>query len=224
MKTVQETLREMNKAEVVSTFLRNHPSQLKEFDDQLTIGEAKAKARKLIDFYIDRLLSLKIKPNKDNFVFYMYEYLGSGSLKQQRGLSSIQDLEEKGTDAPNYGIEYTEQAEIMGYFVADTELTQYYLMDLIQDILWDACFFGIEQKHLSKAIAELKQASEEELAKSFTSFEEFEKEVFGDEPLPPKLNKEDAAEKDRIISKTYSLVSDFNKHLQEIEIKKILQN
>lgn len=94
----------------------------------------------------------------------------------------------------------------------------------MQEILWDACYFGIKQEHLSKAIDELKQASEEEPGKSFTSFEEFEKEMFGDEPMLPKLNKEDAAEKNRIIRKVNSLSSNFNKHLQEVEINKVLKN
>lgn len=56
-------------------------------------------------------------------ICYIYEYLDKSILKERRGLSSIEDLKEKGTNAPNYGIEYTEQAEIMGYFIADTELT-----------------------------------------------------------------------------------------------------
>lgn len=123
MKTVQETLKAMDKDEVVDTFLRNHPSQLREFDDDLTIGEAKAKVRKVIEFYIDRLINLETKPNKDNMICYIYEYLDKSILKERRGLSSIEDLKEKGTNAPNYGIEYTKQAEIMRYFIADTELT-----------------------------------------------------------------------------------------------------
>ncbi|RVU73123.1 MULTISPECIES: DUF6557 family protein [Lactobacillus] len=224
MKTVQQTLTEMDKEEVVNEFLNRHPAKLKEFNDDMTIAEAKSKSKELVEYYIDRLLALKTKPNKDNMIFYLYQYLSNGIIHRKRGLSTIRDLETKGTTAANYGIEYTEQAEIMGYFVAETELTQYYLLDLMQEILWDASFFGIEQENLEDALNELKEASEDEEGETYTSFEEMEKDLFGDKPLPPKLSKEDEIEKERIYQRTSELTSSFNQHLQEIEIAKILQD
>ena len=226
MKTVQETLREMDKEELMQKFFWEHPSQVDSFDDELTIAEAKERANEVIKKYIERLENMTITPNNKQMIFYMYEYLSSHHLKQNRGLSTLSDLREKGVEAPNYGIEYTTQEEIMGYWIADTEMTQYYLDDLMVEIMWDASFFGIEQEHLVQAQKELDEASKEiddGLEASFNSYEEFEDFIYGDEPHPPKLSKEDKIEKDKIVRKVDQLHKDFNNHLHQKEIDQILK-
>lgn len=224
MKTVQETLRGMDRNELVRQFLMEHPSKLTEFDKDMTIGEAIAREKKIIDNYIERLLTLKTEPNKDKMIFYMYEYFDGSSLNEYRGLCGIDELKEKGAASPNYGIEYSKQEEIMGYFVADTEITQYYLMDLMQEILWDTFFFGTEQEHLAAATKELEEAAKQKTYKSFSSIEEFEKELYGPDDLPPKLNKADQDEEEKLFQKVDSLETKFNDHLQQMEINKILKN
>ena len=226
MKTVQETLREMDKEELMRQFFYEHPSKLDNFDDDLTIAQAKERANKVIGKYIERLETMGAKPNDRQMIFYMYEYLGSYKLNQYRGLSTVADLQEKGVEAPNYGIEYTSQEEIMGYWVADTEMTQYYLNDLMVEIMWDASFFGVKQEKLPEAIKELEEADkeiDEGLEESFNSYEEFEDFLYGDEPRPPKLSKEDSAEKQKIIQAVNHLHKKFNHHLQQKEIDQILK-
>ena len=226
MKTVQETLREMDKEELMQKFFWEHPSQVDSFDDELTIAEAKERANEIIKKYIERLKNITVKPNDKQMIFYMYEYLGSYKLDQNRGLSTLSDLREKGVEAPNYGIEYTPQEEIMGYWIADTEMTQYYLDDLMVEIMWDASFFGIEQEHLARAQKELDEASkeiDEGLEESFNSYEEFEDFIYGDEPRQPKLSEEDKIEKDKIIRKVDQLHNDFNNYLHQKEIDKVLK-
>ena len=227
MKTVQETLREMDKEELMRQFFYEHPSKLDNFDDDLTIAQAKERANKVIGKYIERLETMEVKPNDRQMIFYMYEYLGSYKLDQNRGLCTVADLQEKGVEAPNYGIEYTPQEEIMGYWVADTEMTQYYLNDLIVEIIWDASFFGVKQEKLPEAIKELEEADkeiDEGLEESFNSYEEFEDFLYGDEPRPPKLSKEDSAEKQKIIQAVNHLHKKFNHHLHQKEIDQILKN
>lgn len=226
MKTVQETLREMDKKELLRKFFYEHPNKLDSFDDDLTIAQAKERANKVIGKYIERLETMEVKPNDRQMIFYMYEYLGSYKLDQNRGLCTVADLQEKGIEAPNYGIEYTPQEEIMGYWVADTEMTQYYLNDLMVEIIWDASFFGVKQEKLPEAIKELEEANkeiDEGLEESFNSYEEFEDFLYGDEPRPPKLSKEDSAEKQKIIQAVNHLHKKFNHHLQQKEIDQILK-
>ena len=160
-------------------------------------------------------------------IFYMYEYLGSYKLDPNRGLCTVADLQEKGVEAPNYGIEYTPQEEIMGYWVADTEMTQYYLNDLMIEILWDASFFGVKQEKLPEAVKELEAADkeiDEGLEESFSSYEEFEDFIYGDEPRPPKLSKEDEVKKQKLIQEVNRLHKKFNHHLHQQEIDQILKN
>ena len=227
MKTVQETLREMDKKELLRKFFYEHPNKLDSFDDDLTIAQAKERANKVIGKYIERLETMEVKPNDRQMIFYMYEYLGSYKLDQNRGLCNVADLQEKGVEAPNYGIEYTPQEEIMGYWVADTEMTQYYLNDLIVEIIWDASFFGVKQEKLPEAIKELEEADkeiDEGLEESFNSYEEFEDFLYGDEPRPPKLSKEDEVKKQKLIQEVNRLHKKFYHHLHQQEIDKILKN
>lgn len=115
----------------------------------------------------------------------------------------------------------------MGYGVADTEMTQYYLNDLMIEILWDASFFGVEQEKLPEAVKELEEANkeiDEGLDKSFSSYEKFEDFIYGDKPRPPKLNKEDEAKKQKLIQEVNHLHKKFNHHLRQQEIDKILED
>ena len=52
---------------------------------------------------------------------------------------------------------------------------------------------------------------------------EFEDFLYGDEPRPPKLSKEDSAEKQKIIQAVNHLHKKFNHHLQQKEIDQILK-
>ena len=77
MKTVQETLREMDKKELLRKFFYEHPNKLDSFDDDLTIAQAKERAKKVIEKYIVRHENIEVKSNNDQVIFYMYEYLSS---------------------------------------------------------------------------------------------------------------------------------------------------
>lgn len=109
--------------------------------------------------YIDRLRNLNTRPNKDQMIYYVYKYLHDTSLEQYIAVSPLAELREKGAQSSSYGIEYTKQEEILGYYVADTDLTQYYLLDVMVEILWNASFFGIKQENLEDAKQELEKAA-----------------------------------------------------------------
>ena len=49
MKTVQETLREMDKKELLRKFFYEHPNKLDSFDDNQTIDQAKERQIKLLE-------------------------------------------------------------------------------------------------------------------------------------------------------------------------------
>ena len=69
MKTVQETLREMDKKELLRKFFYEHPNKLDSFDDDLTIAQAKERANKVIEKYIERLETMEVKPNDRQMIF-----------------------------------------------------------------------------------------------------------------------------------------------------------
>ena len=95
------------------------------------------------------------------------------------------------------------------------------------EIMWDASFFGVEQEKLPEAVKELEAADkeiDEGLEESFSSYEEFEDSIYGDEPRPPKLSKEDEVKKQKLIQEVNRLHKKFNHHLHQQEIDKILKN
>jgi hypothetical protein len=54
----------------VEQYLVTYPIQINDFDDETTIGEAKATARKTIAEYVDRLRNLATKPSHDGQTWY----------------------------------------------------------------------------------------------------------------------------------------------------------
>jgi hypothetical protein len=140
MRTVQEVLKNIDEDKLIENYFNEHPLMVNKFDDDMTIGQIKSGSKKLMKEYIDRLRSLNTTTNKDQMIYYVYEYLHDTSLEQYIAVSPLAELREKGAQSSSYGIEYTKQEEILGYYVANTDLTQYYLLDVM------AKFYGM---HLS---------------------------------------------------------------------------
>lgn len=69
MKTVQETLREIDKKELMRKFFYEHPNKLDSFDDDLIIAQAKERANKVIEKYIERLENIEVKSNNEQLIF-----------------------------------------------------------------------------------------------------------------------------------------------------------
>ena len=57
-------------------------------------------------------------------------------------VTPLAELQREGVAAPSYALEWTSQAELLGYYVAENRLTKYYQTDLLVEVLDDACFFG----------------------------------------------------------------------------------
>lgn len=91
MKTVQEKLREANKIKLIDAYFDKYPVRLDDFDDDISIGEARKHARQVISDYIDRLCNLKVEKTDDNktWLFYVYHYAKDG----------IEELRSKGITA-----------------------------------------------------------------------------------------------------------------------------
>jgi hypothetical protein len=222
MKTVQEVLKHLDENKLIEHFFYEHLLMVNKFDDDMTIGQIKPNSKKMMKTYVDRLRSLNTTPNKDQMIYYVYEYLHDTSLEQYIAVSPLAELREKGAQSSSYGIEYTKQEEILDYYVADTDLTRYYLLDVMVEILWDASFFGIKQENLEDAKQKLEKAAKGPY-KSFT-YEEYEEYIDSLGPRPPKLSRKDKIRKENTISKVNEITSEFDDHLKQQEIEKVLKS
>ena len=106
------------------------------------------------------------------------------------------------------------QAEIMGFLVAETEMTQRYIYELAANVMYEASFFGFEEEDKQEVVEELKKRTEE--IKSGTTeyhtWEEFKKECDFDEESPDETELHN-----KVVRASY----DYSKHSAMKELNKI---
>ena len=162
MKTVKDYLNEIDANRLVSTFLYNYPSD--EVDllqyKKMTIEDYRNNEEKALHAFIDRLKNMEpVKPEDDDMhIFFAYRSEGDGDDGIGFGMVTGKELIEKGADANTYSCMFTKQEEIVGYYVAENELTQHNINDLLAFILRESSSFGFMQERLEKTIQELKDA------------------------------------------------------------------
>ena len=165
MKTVKEYLKEIDANRLVSTFLYNYPSD--EVDllqyKKMTIEDYRNNEEKALHAFIDRLKNMEpVKPEDDDMhIFFAYRSEGDGDDGIGFGMVIGKDLIEKGTDANTYSCMFTKQEEIVGYYVAENDLTQHNIYDLLAFIMRESSSFGFKQERLEKTIQELKESIEQ---------------------------------------------------------------
>ena len=165
MKTVKDYLNEIDANRLVSTFIYNYPSD--EVDllqyKKMTIEDYRNNEEKALHAFIDRLKNMEpVKPEDDDMhIFFAYRSEGDGDDGIGFGMVIGKDLIEKGTDANTYFCMFTKQEEIVGYYVAETDLTQHNIYDLLAFIMRESSSFGFKQERLEKTIQELEDAIDE---------------------------------------------------------------
>ena len=165
MKTIQEWLKELDTDRLIGAYLFNDPIQYdcnRSWLDR-TVREIRDAWTDRIRQYIDRLRTIPIKEPEDGHrgLVYVHRIIRNGMHDQSAGLVHVDELLAQGCEAPDYGCELTDQAEIVGFLVADTPLTQRYMYELMADVLNSASFFGFEQETLEAERQKLDEAMEE---------------------------------------------------------------
>jgi hypothetical protein len=94
-------------------------------------------------------------------IFFAYRSEGDGDDGIGFGMVIGKELIEKGTDANTYSCLFTKQEEIVGYYVAENDLTQHNIYDLLAFIMRESSSFGFKQERLEKTIHELKESIEQ---------------------------------------------------------------
>lgn len=132
------------------------------FADEVTIGEAKAFTRIKLREYLERLRTLPVKATTEGeHLFYAYHRPKEGIAEPTFALVLLTELRQKGIRAADYAFEFTDQSEIMGYYIADNRLTKHYLTELLVYIMYETSFFGFEQEDLQENLVDLKTRVQE---------------------------------------------------------------
>ncbi len=227
MKTIQQVIKETDHQEIETAYFQTHPIDLMDVTDHedMTIKEYKDRVSKEFQKFLDNLCEQEIRiGEKDRGILFAYK---SDSTEQNWSemvaLIHANELlnAEEVNSIETYAYEFTEQAEALGFLVADNKFTQDNLMDVIVDFLFEISFFGYGQEHLEEEKALLDEAVKEieEHPERLDDLEpiNFEKlrEEWGlptIEIYPEEKKKKDAA---------FEAVMDYTEYCKCIELERI---
>lgn len=164
-KTVQEVLRELDTERLIGTYRFHFPIGYEEHLELLdvTVREIQERVKQGLRQFIERLRTLPVQSPEDGKqgLLFAHRIMKGGSHEKTFELVFIDELLRDGVKCQCYAYEFTEQAVIMGFQVADTPLTQRYIYELVADVMHTASFFGFSQEDPPGEIEKLKQSFDE---------------------------------------------------------------
>lgn len=165
MKTVQQVLQELDSDKLIDTYLRDNPIEYDRIEKLLdrTVRDIRDAVRDNLHSYINRLCEMQITEPEDGHqgVLYAHRTMKEGFPSEAFNLVHLDELLDHGAECENNAYEFTPQSEIMGFWIADSLMTQRYIYDLMADVLEEASFFGFEQEDLPAQKNKLMDSLEE---------------------------------------------------------------
>ena len=217
MRTIQEYFRELDTEKLIETYLTEYPINYKDFRNKdMTISQIEEYVNKKLHDFIERMKTITVENRKDSFrgILYVHRCIKDGLNDQSYCLADIVEILSGDIKETDYGYDILPQAEIMGFLVAETEMTQRYIYELAANVMYEASFFGFEEEDKQEVVEELKKRTEE--IKSGTTeyhtWEEFKKECDFDEESPDETELHN-----KVVRASY----DYSKHSAMKELNKI---
>lgn len=180
MKTVQEVLRELDTERLLETYVYNHPIEFYELKAlNLPACEVYERYKERYRQYLKRLRTIEIAPDKEGrkSILFVSRCIKDDYTSNEYNLVFMDELLEKGVECEHYDYMFTTQAEIVGFLVADTPLTQENLYELMVNVMYEAAFFGFEQEGLAEELDRLNESMEQIEEASSRHFDEVAKEL-----------------------------------------------
>lgn len=221
MKTVQETLNCVDAKKLIDYYLSTYPISINDFDDNITIGEAKKYTTYRLNQYINDLKTIQIKSDDNQGIFFTSRKEDETGDDVVTNLVFTNDLKKYDVQVESYAFEFSPQAEIMGWLIADNQLTQAHLLDLLVEIMEEASFFGYKQEGLEKEANKLAVRIKEidkNLGKSI-SFDDFKKEFDFDKQSPEEEKLEAKIIQAQIEYSEYSRKKELVEIIKELDLK-----
>ena len=211
MKTVKDYICSLDADELVRTYFEKRCKKIWEyyrdfqFDEdidekykKMSLPEFVEVQIKLLREYVEYLKGIEIAASEDGKqgIIYAYSCLDdwfSGSVCTE--LVHMDELVADPEKCENYGYEFCEFSEILGYLVADNKFTQGNIYEVIADVLWEASWTGYRQEHLQEeldSLREFENANPDDMTSYESVDEMFEDLLGGDEAK--KLNNREPEE------------------------------
>lgn len=221
MKTVQDLLREADIARVIESYFLAHPVNYSLLPDKSrAVSEIEAAAEEKLRRLIHSLLELEPQASEEH-IFYAVPMYDSSSAQIEVLLSCREEILHN-TLPEHYGWELQPWAQVLGSFIADTELTVTHIDDVLAEILYEMRFFGFDQAQWEANHAEFTkglQKSMEEAESGHTYPIEDLWEEFG---LPREKPDEVAEELKGKIMQAEWEYSQYCRRREAAEVRKLL--
>lgn len=160
MKTIQEYLKTCNKDNIAQIFFSNYilgdDITLLELKN-ITISEIEAGIYNKVKELIERLINTN--PSVDDPHILLAVHSTEPTDIRAMLVNQQEVLEDE--DAASYSYEFCEFEEVVGYYVADTYLTQHYIEEVIADFLFHVSVTGFDHEHLQSSIERIEASLRE---------------------------------------------------------------
>ena len=215
MKTVQEWLREVDLKELTNLFFWAHPIDFKMLpDSDLSIREIRSRAQARFQDYVERMrvISLpQVEPADE--IFFASREFREGFQEICVHMCYISALKQD-AEPQCYSWILTDHAEVMGYWIAETELTINNILNVLVEILYETSFFGYTQEAITQEREHLMQSEKEiEQGETYTA-EELRKRL----GLPPDVRDSDEEE---LVRKVRAAEYDYSSFCTKRELGKL---
>ena len=218
MKTVQQYLKELDWDRLIDTYLFEHPI---EYNHPalagLTVSQIREKYTEGMRKFIERLCGLTPKADPDGRVGILFAHrcieVGSLSGTEDYCLVHADEVLSDGVDAKTYAYEFTNQSEIVGFLVADSEYTRRHIYGLMADVLYQASFFGYRQEGLAEALEDLDRSIKEVENGNVLSIDEIMEKYIPEH----ESERKDPAEMD-LRNTVLKAAFDYNEHFKKKEL------
>lgn len=164
MRTIQEYFRDLDTEEIIETYLEEYPISYRDFRNKnTTISQIEERVNKILRDFIERMKTINVENRKDSFrgIFYVHRCIKDELKDQSYCLANIAEILSGDIKETDYGYYALSQAEIMGFLVAETEMTQRYIYEPAASVMYGASFFGFEQEDKQEVEEKLQKSAEE---------------------------------------------------------------
>jgi hypothetical protein len=142
MKTVQQWLREIDRQELVNTYQFLYPPEFWRLkNEEISVAEVYRRQAELLNNFIDELLQLTPSHEDAKMIFLATSAYKDGFPDEQATLVAVDELDENSLPE-SYSWMLTDREKLVGYKIADSELTLDNMCSILAQIIEESSFLG----------------------------------------------------------------------------------
>ena len=229
MRTIQEYLKECDRESIIHVFIHQYAFSPLEMMDkncrEITLGQIMDYYEENLNKLIDRLINTTPVQSEDRWILLAHHCASEESGDMVYNLYKEDELKTEGP-LVSYSYEFAPFEEVVGFYVADTYLTQYKINGLIVDFLNEVSWTGFEHEKLDGIVDEIIEGAEEAEAHKddpsyFITLDELKNHM--EEKFGLKHEEEDPRQEEARLRLSEHQI-EYNDICQKIEIEKLKES